>query len=100
MSSSWVSNVLLPRTKHLCILTLLINAPTDLSMPVMDGITAATEIRKFEWENKWPRTNIIALTGLASASSKLEALGCGIDDYLTKPVNFGKLLKLLPSRPN
>jgi CheY-like chemotaxis protein len=65
-------------------------------MPVMDGMTAATKIRKFEKENEWPRVSIIALTGLASASARLEAMGCGIDDYLTKPVSFGKLLKLLP----
>jgi CheY-like chemotaxis protein len=65
-------------------------------MPVMDGMTATSKIRKYERENKMPRSKVIALTGLASASAKLEAKESGVDDYLTKPVSFGMLLDLLP----
>ncbi|TID12886.1 sensor histidine kinase/response regulator [Venturia nashicola] len=67
----------------------------DLSMPVMDGMTASAKIRKHEKEQKMSPTTIIALTGLVSASAKLEALESGMDHYLTKPVNFGRLVEVL-----
>jgi CheY-like chemotaxis protein len=67
----------------------------DLSMPVMDGMTATRKIRAFEREHGWTRTTIIALTGLASASARLEAAECGVDHYLTKPVDFGELMRVI-----
>ena len=65
-------------------------------MPVMDGMTATSKIRKYEKEKKMRRSLIIALTGLVSASARLEAMESGIDDYLTKPVKFAMLLRLIP----
>jgi DNA-binding response OmpR family regulator len=59
-------------------------------------MTSTGKIRKYEREMEIQPARIIALTGLASASARLEAMESGIDDYLTKPVNFGKLLELLP----
>lgn len=67
----------------------------DLSMPVMDGMTASAKIRKHERDQHLRPTTIIALTGLVSASAKLEALESGMDHYLTKPVNFGRLVEVL-----
>ncbi|KAF2743306.1 hypothetical protein M011DRAFT_461740 [Sporormia fimetaria CBS 119925] len=68
----------------------------DMSMPVMDGMTATRTIRQYEQEyNIQPRCCIIALTGLASASAKLEAWNSGIDHFMTKPVNFKALEKFL-----
>lgn len=64
-------------------------------MPVMDGMTASAKIRKHEKEMRLNPTTIVALTGLVSASAKLEALESGMDFYLTKPVNFGKLVEVL-----
>jgi CheY-like chemotaxis protein len=64
-------------------------------MPIMDGMTSSHQIRKFEREQRLDRTTIVALTGLVSASAKLEALESGIDSYITKPVNFTKLTELL-----
>ncbi|KAJ8110862.1 hypothetical protein OPT61_g6402 [Boeremia exigua] len=63
----------------------------DMSMPVMDGMTATRAIRQYEQEYSVPRCCIIALTGLASASAKLEAWNSGIDHFMTKPVNFKTL---------
>lgn len=63
-------------------------------MPVMDGMTATRTIRQYEHEYDIPRCCIIALTGLASASAKLEAWNSGIDHFMTKPVNFKALEKL------
>ncbi|KAI8934417.1 hypothetical protein NX059_009152 [Plenodomus lindquistii] len=72
----------------------------DMSMPVMDGMSATRAIRKFEQDQSLPRCSIIALTGLASASAKLEAWSSGIDHFMTKPVNFKALAELLRKKEN
>lgn len=64
----------------------------DISMPVMDGMAATRAIRDYEQKNNVPRARIIALTGLASSSARLEAWSSGVDEYMTKPVDF-KLLE-------
>jgi CheY-like chemotaxis protein len=66
-----------------------------MSMPVMDGMSATRAIRQYEQEYNVSRCSIIALTGLASASAKLEAWNAGIDHFMTKPVNFKALGKFL-----
>ncbi len=66
-----------------------------MSMPVMDGMSATRAIRQYEQEFNIPRCCIIALTGLASASAKLEAWNSGIDHYMTKPVDFKALQRYL-----
>ncbi|KAI4629137.1 uncharacterized protein J4E87_003398 [Alternaria ethzedia] len=69
----------------------------DMSMPVMDGMSATRAIREYERNNKLARCSIVALTGLASSSAKLEAWSSGIDHFMTKPVNFKALGDLLKS---
>jgi CheY-like chemotaxis protein len=64
-------------------------------MPVMDGMSATRAIRLYEREHNVQRSCIIALTGLASASARLEALNSGIDHFMTKPVDFKALDKLI-----
>ncbi|KAL5119498.1 hypothetical protein ACEQ8H_002563 [Pleosporales sp. CAS-2024a] len=68
----------------------------DISMPVMDGMTATRLMRDFE-KDKTERqaSHIIALTGLTSATAKLEAWTSGVDDFLTKPVDFARLSELM-----
>lgn len=58
-------------------------------------MTSTREIREFENTNKLPRCRIVALTGLASASARLEALSSGVDHFMTKPMNFRALEGLL-----
>lgn len=72
-----------------------INTIPDMSMPVMDGMSATRAIRQFERDHAMPRCSIIALTGLTSASARLEAWSSGIDHFMTKPVNFKMLGELL-----
>ena len=62
----------------------------DLKMPVMDGLTATAEIRKFD-------TNIpiVALTAHAFESDKVAALKSGCNDYLVKPVDKARLMSVL-----
>lgn len=67
----------------------------DISMPVMNGLDATKHIRDYERENGLCMTNIIALTGLASADARRDAKSAGIDLFLPKPVKFSELKKLL-----
>ena len=67
----------------------------DCEMPVMDGFTAAQEIRKWEESVKGHRNIIIALTGNASAQDKTRCLEAGMDDYLCKPVSLANFKEKL-----
>ena len=59
----------------------------DISMPVMDGISAAKEIRKFEKENRIEApVKIIALTGLGEQDAYGYTSEAGFDRWLSKPV--------------
>jgi CheY-like chemotaxis protein len=71
----------------------------DINMPIMDGMESTRCIREFEKENELKRSNIIALTGLASAQAQQEAEASGIDVFLPKPVKFAELKKLLTVKP-
>ncbi|KDR78910.1 hypothetical protein GALMADRAFT_224162 [Galerina marginata CBS 339.88] len=68
----------------------------DLSMPVLDGVGATTEIRRIEAEmiensNEIRRSRILALTGMSSLENKRRAFEAGVDGYLVKPVAFKTL---------
>jgi CheY-like chemotaxis protein len=67
----------------------------DVSMPVMDGLSATREMRQFERRSKRPRTTIIALTAVLSASTQHEALASGVDVFLTKPAPLKQLKEML-----
>ncbi|KIY71679.1 hypothetical protein CYLTODRAFT_368778 [Cylindrobasidium torrendii FP15055 ss-10] len=62
----------------------------DLSMPVLDGVGATTEIRQFEAFADHT-TKILALTGMSSLEDKRRAFDAGVDGYLVKPVAFKTL---------
>lgn len=61
----------------------------------MNGIESTRGIRKLERERGQKPAMIIALTGLASASIRQEAFSNGINLFLTKPVRFNELRKIL-----
>ena len=69
----------------------------DLSMPVMNGFEATRAIRAFEKGKTVDGRGamIIALTGLSSPKDETEALASGIDLFLTKPVSFKEVARLL-----
>lgn len=68
----------------------------DMSMPVMNGFEATRAIRSLERESDDRRPAIIiALTGLSSSRDKSEALASGVDFFLTKPVSFREVSRLL-----
>ena len=57
----------------------------DCEMPVMDGFSAALELRRREGNLPGPRTPIVALTADATNAGREACLAAGMDDYLTKP---------------
>ena len=61
----------------------------DMSLPVMDGWTAAGILKGDPATKDIP---IIALTAHAMAGDREKALEAGCDDYDTKPVEFKRLL--------
>ena len=69
----------------------------------MDGFEATRQIRALESTNADERSPtdrpasalIIALTGLASGKDQSEAFLAGVDLYMTKPVSFKEVGRLL-----
>ncbi|KAF7133838.1 hypothetical protein CNMCM5793_005250 [Aspergillus hiratsukae] len=67
----------------------------DISMPVMDGLTATRQMRLFERKTKRPPTTIIILTAVLSASMQHEAMMSGVNLFLTKPTPLKQLKEIL-----
>jgi signal transduction histidine kinase/ActR/RegA family two-component response regulator len=68
----------------------------DLQMPVMDGVESTRKIREFEREATPGRTStIIAITGVANEAAREEAMGVGVTQFLTKPLRFRELQRIL-----
>ncbi|MCL2469608.1 MAG: response regulator [Alphaproteobacteria bacterium] len=65
----------------------------DVSMPVMDGLMAASRIRASKGPNK--DTTIIALTAHAMEGDRQRCLAVGMNDYLEKPLAYDKLVAAL-----
>ncbi|MDX9823062.1 MAG: PAS domain S-box protein, partial [Syntrophales bacterium] len=65
----------------------------DMQMPVMDGYTAAGEIRKWELRTGGARVPIVALTAHALKEDIRKSIDAGCDDHLTKPIRKNTLLE-------
>ena len=58
----------------------------DVKMPGMDGIEALHHIKK-----KYPKTEVIFLTGHAATQDGVQGIKTGAFDYLSKPIEFEHL---------
>ncbi|KAJ5748614.1 uncharacterized protein N7511_010310 [Penicillium nucicola] len=68
----------------------------DMSMPIMNGFEATRTIRAIEKERgNSVSAKIIAFTGLSSLRDESEALESGVDVFLTKPVSFKQVSRLI-----
>ena len=66
----------------------------DGMMPEMDGYEATRLIRQAE-KDKAKRTPIIAMTANAMVGDREKCIEAGMDDYISKPVDAQKFLKLM-----
>lgn len=62
---------------------------SDVMMPEMDGFELVKELKSNPHTDSIP---IILLTARASEKQKVEGIGTGVDDYLTKPFNADELI--------
>jgi len=63
----------------------------DVQMPQMDGFEATRRIRTEE-VGKGGHVPIIALTAHAMTGDRERCLEAGMDEYVTKPINFQDLV--------
>jgi len=68
---------------------------TDISMPVMDGISMAAEMKSLN-----PEAVIIALTSYSDTRFLLKSIEIGIDHYLLKPLVCEKLYAVIDKNIN
>ncbi|MEL7440649.1 MAG: ATP-binding protein, partial [Pseudomonadota bacterium] len=66
----------------------------DCMMPVMDGLTATKEIRRWEKEVGSGKTTIIALTASVLEEDIQNCFAAGMDAYLPKPYKSNQLFEL------
>ncbi|MBW1939809.1 MAG: response regulator [Deltaproteobacteria bacterium] len=59
----------------------------DVKMPGMDGIEVLPHIKE-----KYPKTEVLFLTGHASPQDGVDGIKAGGFDYLTKPIEFEQLI--------
>lgn len=67
----------------------------DIKMPVLDGYSAANEIRKLN-----STVPIIVQTAYALIGERERALKAGCNDYISKPINSDELLKIMNEHIN
>jgi PAS domain S-box-containing protein len=64
----------------------------DIHMPVMNGIKATTRIRN---QPRLANLPVIALTAGATVEEREQCLACGMNDFISKPIDLKKLLCVL-----
>jgi signal transduction histidine kinase/ActR/RegA family two-component response regulator len=66
----------------------------DMQMPVMDGLAATRELRRFEAAHpERPRSAIVMLSANAMRQHRLDAEAAGADLHLAKPVTAVRLIE-------
>lgn len=65
----------------------------DVSMPVMNGLEAAQELRRREIERGSVRTPIIGVTAHAMSGDMERCIDAGMDDYLCKPISPKRIIE-------
>jgi CheY-like chemotaxis protein len=63
----------------------------DLQMPVLDGLEATAQIRRFERQNALPRASVVAFTSSPFSGSEPVLRACGLDAVLHKPCDAATL---------
>ena len=66
----------------------------DMSLPVIDGWSAAKQLKNKDQTREIP---IIALTAHAMVGDREKAIEAGCDDFETKPIDFPRLIEKIES---
>lgn len=66
----------------------------DVQMPVMNGYEAVKQIRKLE-DQELASIPVLAMTANAFEEDKQEALKCGMNGHIAKPIDIEKLFETL-----
>ena len=69
----------------------------DAQMPVMDGLEATRRIRQNEEKTERGHIPIIALTARAMSGDRKKCLDCGMDGYVSKPIDRTQLYETIES---
>ena len=64
----------------------------DIHMPVLNGIKTTTRIRN---QARFANLPVIALTADTSIEEREQCVVCGMNDFISKPIDFKKLLCVL-----
>src|SRR5512138_3074577 len=64
----------------------------DLRMPDVGGLDVLRAVREMD-----PHCQTVLMTGYASVDTAVEAIKLGAMDYLSKPIDFGRLAQVLSS---
>ena len=66
----------------------------DIQMPIMDGFEATTKIREAEKDTP-AHMPIVAMTAHTMKGDEQKCIEAGMDDYLSKPINFEDLRAMI-----
>jgi CheY-like chemotaxis protein len=67
----------------------------DCQMPVLDGFEATRAIRTSDAGDRYQSVPVIAMTAHAGRDAKDDCISAGMNDYLSKPVDYGDLISSL-----
>lgn len=67
----------------------------DIRMPVLDGLKTTKIIRELEKNSAHLPIPIVALTAQATTDFEEKCKNAGMDDYLTKPIPFDRLVEIV-----
>ena len=68
---------------------------TDIQMPVLDGLEAAAQIRRWEAARGRARCPIVAVSANVYEENRQRCAEAGIDDFLAKPIILEELRRVL-----
>ncbi|TXC66613.1 response regulator [Piscinibacter aquaticus] len=67
----------------------------DCQMPVLDGLDCTRRWRQIEEREQRARTMVVAMTAASDEQARQQCIAAGMDDFLSKPVEQGRLAALL-----